>query len=416
MNKEIRRLSPISKRPTNSKSASQIQDLIGFLNENYDIKINSFDPSKSIIKSKKKDYVFTPSFDDISLHLTDAGVTHSDTILRKILRSPNQMTTYNPIVEYFEGLKGQYKGKSHIDLLCEHLSARDFGDKDERYYQDRLIRILRKWLAAAVACALGKHPNETALGFIQKDEGIGKTYLTKFLVPDALIDYYIQSERQSNVFDISEVFSKNLIVNFDEMVGITNRTAEEFKKVLSDSHILVKHPRDPFPINLQRLASATFTTNYNEEMGGFLTQSLGYRRFASIELEGIDQSYSKKVDVDQIWAEAYSLVNMDGFEFRFTMDDFEEFKEYNARYIKKTSALRLIEMYYTPTESEEEGSYMQAQDIARDLIRSKRVSSEDRKFINAQEIGQALTSLGFLKKSIRIPGKGTRYMYHVKKL
>lgn len=410
---EPRKLTPLKTVKPSGKSGSQIQEIINFLNENYDIRVNCFDPSRSQIKSKKIKYVYPPSFDDISLHCTDSGIPVSDTILRKILRSPNQVKTYNPITEYFESLRKQYKGESHMDLLLSHLTARDFGDKEDGYYQARMVRIVRKWLVATVACALGKHPNEVALGFIQREEGVGKTFLTSFLVPDPLKEYYIKSQTREKNFIIEDAFAKNLIVNFDELVGLTNRTADEFKKVMSDRFVVVKHYRDPFPMSAPRIASAMFTQNHNEEMGGFLTPSMGTRRFACIELDGIDQSYSTKVDLEQLWAEAVMLMDQEAFDYKFMMEDFQEFKIYNDRYREQTTALRMIETYYLKPTTEEEGEYLQPQQILQDMVKSKLIPAGDRPNVTSQKIGEALRQLKFERKSIRLPGIGTRYAYHV---
>lgn len=410
---EPRKLTPLKTGKSTGKCASQIQEIINFLNENYDIRVNCFDPSRSQIKSKKIKYAYPPSFDDISLHCTDAGIPVSDTILRKILRSPNQVKTYNPIQEYFDSLRKQYKGESHIDILLSHLTARDFGDKEEGYYQARMARIVRKWLVATVACALGKHPNEVALGFIQREEGVGKTFLTKFIVPDPLKEFYTKSQAHSQNFVLEDAFAKNLIVNFDEMVGITNRSSDEFKKVLSDTTIMVKHYRDPFPMLAPRIASAMFTTNHNEDLGGFISANMGTRRFACIELDGINQEYSVKVDVDQLWAEAVMLLDQEAFDYKFMMEDFTEFKLYNERYREQTTALRLVETYYLKPTTEEDGEYLQPQQILQDMVKSKLIPSNDRPNVTSQKIGEALRQLKFERKSIRLPGIGTRYAYHV---
>jgi predicted P-loop ATPase len=410
---ESRKLTPLKNNNPSGKFHSQIQEIINFLNENYDIRVNCFDPSRSVITSKKKQYLFPPSFDDISLHCTDSGMSVSDTILRKILRSPNQVKTYNPITEYFEGLRKQYKGVSHIDLLLSHLTARDFGDKEEGYYQARMCRIVRKWLVATVACALGKHPNEAALGFIQREEGVGKTYLTRFLVPDPLKEFYVVSQNPNHNFLLEDAFAKNLIVNFDEMVGISNRTSDEFKKVISDRLVVVKHYRDPFPMTVPRIASAMFTTNRTEELGGFISSNMGTRRFACIELDGINQAYSTKVDLNQLWAEAVMLMDQEAFDYQFLQEDYKEFKLYNERYREQTSSLRLIESYYTKPISEEEGEYMQPQQMLQEMLKLRLIPAGDRPFVTPQKIGEALNQLKFARKGVRFPGIGVRYVYHV---
>ncbi len=407
----MRILSPLQIKKSEN-ALNKIQEVIRFLNEQYEIRINCFDPTKSVIRSLHRQYPYPPSFDDISLHLAGEGFAINDSMLRKILRSPNQMTTYNPIHDYLNGLKGQYSGESQIDLLCSHLSARDFGDREPGFYQERLRSILRRWLVASVACALGIRPNDVALGFLQQEEGSGKTYLTRFLVPPSLREFYLISQRSQTVFNLQDAFARNLIVNFDELVGINNRTADEFKKVLSDQEILVRLPRDPFPKTMPRMASAMFTTNRVAELGGFLTQNLGYRRFACLELSAIDQGYSSKINVDQLWAEAVMLLGQDSFLYTFTQEDYESFKLYNLRYQVETLSMKYIKLYVMQPEGET-GEWLTAGDILHRLMEKRYIRSEDRSRLSREKMGEALRVLKYDRRSIRLPGQGPRYCYHV---
>lgn len=407
----MRTLSPLQIKKKEA-ALNKIQKVIRFLNDQYEIRINCFDSTKSIIRSLQKEYLYPPSFDDISLHLAGEGFAVNDTILKKILRSPNQMSTYNPIHDYFDGLKGKYAGESHIDLLASHLIARDFGDQEPGFYQERLRKILRRWLVATAACAIGLRPNDVALGFLQQEEGSGKTYLTRFLVPAELRDFYLISQKAQAVFNIGEAFTRNLIVNFDELVGISSRSADEFKKVLSDSEITVRFPRDPFPKSFPRMASAMFTTNRVAELGGFLTENLGYRRFACLELSAIDQSYSRKVDVNQIWSESVMLLEQDSFHYTFTMEDYEAFKQYNLRYQIETLSMKYLKLY-VENPSGDQGEWLTAGEILQRLIEKKYIRSEDRSRISREKFGEALRVLKFDRRSVRHPEQGPRYCYRV---
>ena len=125
-----------------------------FLEENYEIRINEFDTSKSYVVSKIKQYDHSISFNDIYLHLLEEGISVGTNVLKMILTSPNYSKTCNPVVDYFENIKGKYRGESQIDILCSHIKAREFEDQPEGYYQQRATYIIKKWLVSAVACAL----------------------------------------------------------------------------------------------------------------------------------------------------------------------------------------------------------------------------------------------------------------------
>lgn len=398
-----------------TSQADKVKLITDFLNDNYEIRINCFDPSKSEIKSKSKKYEYSVTVTDISLHMISEGVPHSDTLLRKILTSPNQIKTYNPIVEYFESLRGKFKGKMQIDILCDHLKAKDFGDQPDGYYQNRLRYYVKKWFVAAAAQVLQGKANDMSLGFIHTEEGIGKTYLAEFLTPTALKDFFCKSDRNEKVFNLTESFARNFIVLFDEFEGISNRTIDAYKKTMSSAEITVKLPREAFPINQRRLASSIFTSNRNQEIGGFLQPSYGYRRFASIELELINQQYSKIIDVDQLWAEAVMLLSQ-SFDFVWNSNDFEELKEYNRRYLIVSAAANIVSTWYEVPQVEEEGEWKQASEILNDLRKAKKLTGDYMK-LSAEKIGMGLTALGFTKEGRkRKDFAGSRYMYLVKPL
>ncbi len=406
-----RKLSSI-KIPKLDKPKGKVQEILDFLNDNYAIKVNCFDTSKSKIESKIRKYEHQVTFDDISLHAWDEGISAGDTILRKIMRSPNQMLTYNPIVEYFDNLKGKFAGKSQIDLLCEHLTARDFGDKAPDYYQNRLNYIVKKWCVATVACVYGRKPNDVALGFIQRDEGIGKTHLAKFFTPSILNDFYNTSDKDSKVFNMSDAVTRNLFINFDELVGVNNRNIDDFKKVLTASTLEVKGRGDIYMRRQQRIASILFTSNRVAELGGFLHSSYGYRRWGTIELDSINRNYSNVVDVDQLWAEAITLME-GGYDFVWNMEDTISFKDYNTRYLIETPAMKLLKLYYEPGSDDADSRWLQASEIIGELLKSKRLTSEYLKEISAEKMGEALRTLKYERQSKRRPD-GVRYCYCIK--
>lgn len=378
-----------------------------FLDTNYDIKINIFDHTKVMIESKTKEYDQEITIEDISLHMLEEGITGCDSILKKILTSPNQTTPYNPIQEYFESLEGKYAGVSHIDLLCTFLKARDFGDKKEGYYQKRLLYTLRKWLVATVACAMGQKANDAMFVIVNNDGGIGKSSLLEYLVPDILKGYFSKSVKDINYHDM---FTTNLLINFDEMVGITRANSEEFKNILSSLYINVSKR---FTSTKQRYASACGTTNKDAEHGGFILPEMGLRRYAVNHIDEIDwENYIKVVNIDQIWAEAVMLLSQN-FDYSWNRIDFIEFEEYNSRFIVQTSSFRIIKEWYRAPEpgEEDQAEFKQPVEILRDLKRARKVNAS-MYTITDVNIGIALNQLGFTRFGKKINGT-SRYGYSV---
>jgi predicted P-loop ATPase len=388
---------------------NKVAEVKEFLKEHYEIKVNEFDPNKSFMRSKTKIYFGPVTFNDISMHLLENEIIVSDSVLRKILHNPNQVASYNPIAEYFESLEGKYKGVSHIDLLMSHLTMREFPGKKHGFHQERLYVYMKKWFVATAACALGYYPNEVAMGLVHADEGIGKSLFFNFIVPRQLYNM-VADPNDNGKFNLYESFARYFLVYFDELYGINRRNEDEFKKALTAREIDVYMPRETQPFRKKRIASACFTSNRTPERGGFLTPNMSSRRWLILELDSINVDFAVKVDVDQIWAEAILLISQD-FNYKWDTPDWNEFKEHNQRYLKETSSMQYIKTYFDiPVNGD--GSWLQPKEIFHFLNSNKKIRREDQHKVSEEKIGEALTQLGFEKRSIRKP-EGTRYCYYI---
>jgi predicted P-loop ATPase len=181
------------------------------------------------------------------------------------------------------------------------------------------------------------------------------------------------------------------------------------KKVISSTEITINKT---FTVSIPRIGNGVFTSNKTKELGGFLTPEMGYRRFAVIELDSITHGYSIEVNIDQLWAEAYLLYKNADFDFVWNVEDFEEFRTYNANYIIETTAFKLIKEYYRIPELDEETVFKLPMDILQDLRKARKLTNA---MINVSDvtIGMALKSLGFIKHGKRINKLQTRYGYNV---
>ncbi len=399
-----------------AKSGNRVQQVKDFLDTFYEIKINVFDPDKSVITCKNPERYKTPiKWEDISLHMEEEGIRGCDSILKKIIASPNQVTMYNPIKEYITALDGAWKGESMIEKFCSYITVREFPGKDPGFYQERFKYLFRKWGAAAIACVLGEQPNDAVLGFIHADEGIGKSTLIDFLVPPALKAYYIKSNKDPRYFDLTKAFTSNFIINFDDNVGLTKNNAEPIKSALSAlSFDLNRY----FAYSVPRMGNCLLSSNKTGEMGGFLLPELGTRRWALIELDKINHEYSKKVDINQLWAEFYVLYKTADFNYVWDMDDFNEFAEFNMRYMIETNARKLIREYYRtpkPEDTEDMIVFKQPMEIVQDLRAARKLTSAHTN-VSEVTIGFALKACGFEKTAIRKENEGPRYGYKVVQL
>lgn len=380
-----------------------IHKAVDFLNEHYIIHIPAHDPSKLTIECKDSNrYAETPTFDDIYLHFVEECETSiSESILRKIIRSRNYIKPFDPIKTYIDSLRGKYAGKSHIDLLCGFLKCREFDSEQPTYSQDRANKIIRKWMISTIAQWLDNIPNEVMLTFVQAKEGVGKTSLCNYLIPDVLKDYSATASKNDKKFDLEDAYTRFPFIIHDELVGINKSSIETWKMILSHSKLKTRRRGEEFAIDRSRIAVPFGTTNRNQEKGGFLGDNFGYRRFGCIELEDIHwKEYIQVVDADQMWAEALMLYESSEYQWKFDMEDFTEFEAYNSKYTIETDAIRYVHLYLAHP-SEDDGEWMNATEIITDMRKHKLIRGEHLTSVNPRTLGMALTSLGYECKKTR---------------
>lgn len=397
-----------------AKASNRVQQVKDFLTTNYDVKINVFNPNKSFIVCKDPERYERPvTFEDLSLHMEELGVRGCDGILKKIIASPNQIKVYNPIVDFVESLDGAWKGESMIDKFCSFIKVREFPGYEKDFFANRFRRYLRKWGASAIAQVLGDHPADVVLFFVNAHEGIGKSSMAKFLVPPALDTYYQKSDKDPRYFDFVKALCSNVVVNFDDNVGMTKNNAETIKAGLSEMQFKSNRYFDEF---LPRMASCVGTSNKSPEMGGFLIPELGTRRWAIIETEGIDYEYSRQVDVFQMWAEFYVLYKTADFNYKWD-EEFDHFEEFNQKYMSETNARKLIREYYrppAPDDKPENVHFKQSIEILQDLRNARKLTSAHTN-VSEVTLGFALKASGFEKTAERT-ANGPRYGYKVVQL
>jgi hypothetical protein len=397
--------------------SDKVRQVADFLLEHYEIVVSVHDPSKKYISCKDFDRKHViPTETEISLHLSANNINIGESMLRKILRSPYYIPHVDPITKYFDSIKGKWKGTSAIDSLCNHITFREWDDKPAGEYTQRAHALIKKWLVACVAQWIGDRQNDVCLGLVQAKGGSGKTWLTEWLLPESLRDYYCQSSNNDSKFNVEDAFTRYMFVHFEELDGLKRQTINSFKKCLSALKIAIRERNQEFAQLKQRIGCALLSTNFNQENGGFFQPWYGSdtRRFGNIEILDIDQDYSDKIDVDMIWSEALTLYESKSYDYIFRESDYNDFNEYNARYRSETKAMQIIQMYVQRPEGYDDGERLSPTEILQRLVQMRKVKPDDN--ITAQKIGHALTTLGFMPCKFRseMHNKEPRDGYHVK--
>src|SRR5690606_21919700 len=123
-------------------------------------------------------------------------------------------------------------------------------------------------------------------------------------------------------------------------------------------------------------------------MTSFLNDETGSVRWLCFELTGkIDFSYSKEVDINKVWSQAYHYARHDSsFNPELTIEDIIENEERNMKYTKLTTEQELIAKYYE--KSNDMKDFVTASDI------NVALSSLNLK-LNHINIGKALSGFNF---------------------
>jgi len=236
--------------------------------------------------------------------------------------------TYHPIREYLEGLT--YNGEHNIKELARH-----FIDEYGAAYD-----WLKAWLVGAVSkvYAQGQNPMLVLSG----PQNVGKSYFARWLcspIPNRFVESNIEPENKDHQLQLI----RKWVWEVGEL-GNTMRRADRdaLKFFLTTETVTVRKPYGRNDIVKPALASFIGTIN-NEY--GFLSDSTGNRRFLIMALKSIMWSYSKKVDINQVWAEAYDYYKA-GDRGKLLKDELALAKNINAQFEIEEPIEDMLQQYF----------------------------------------------------------------------
>ena len=193
---------------------------------------------------------------------------------------------YHPVRQYLDGLV--WDGFQHIGQLAGHV----------RDVHGVFGLFLRSWLIGAVNRAMTGGQN--AVFVLDGLQGVGKSQLARWLCP--LPGFFVDGPVNPDDKDTSLMAMRTWVWELSEL-GATVRRAdvESLKSFLSRETFTVRPPFGHFEIKKPGLASFIGTVN---ESAGIFSDPTGSRRFWATTVTAIDWVYARRVDVNQVWAEA----------------------------------------------------------------------------------------------------------------
>ncbi len=255
-----------------------------------------------------------------------------------------------------------------------------------------ILHFFRKWYVGMIAQALdGPFPNEFFLSILSQKQGIGKTtLLRKYLLPEELKDY--QAEHALTFSDDYKVLmGQVLLLIDDEMDGRSYEQSQSFKNILSTGVNTTRRKYDRRISTIRRRASFAGSGN-----GLKVVRERGERRIIPIEVVEIDRDKLNRLDLTDMFIEAYNLFN-DGFEYSFQQEDKVLLdKLYGDHYQESDLDLIIQDTMDLPSDSGDT-FYITNLDIVNTL--SELYPNSTRR-INTPNVGKKMAEHGFGSKRI----------------
>ncbi|MDY7396301.1 VapE family protein [Aureibaculum sp. 2210JD6-5] len=347
--------------------------VLKYLDKKYDILYNEISHDFQISLKNSKDWQYL-NVNSLIIELAKARNEISTAKLEILIRS-EYIPKYNPIREYFESLQ-KWDGQDYIKKLASYVPV---------YEKEAFEYHLKKWLVRAVKCALeDKYFNKQAFIISHVGQNSGKSTWCRFICPPELSEY--MAEDISNDKDARIQLCRNFIYNLDELAVLSKKDVNALKAFFSKTFINERLPYDRKNTTLPRICSFLGSTN----MSSFLNDETGSVRWLCFELlDKIDFSYSKEIDIKDVWTQAYHLAYHDpNFNPELTLNDIKENEERNKKYTKLTTEQELVIKYYK--KSNELDDFVTASDV---LVSLTCLNVR----LNAINIGRALSGFKFQK-------------------
>jgi len=264
---------------------------------------------------------------------------------------------YNPITDYLTEVEKTYTpGNRSKDGIPQPYAIRAFAEDYFINPDGMFPKWLFRWMVGAAHRARtgSRNPMLTLAG----DQHIGKSTWAEWLCP--VVGRFnrggIQPDNKDHRIRMANLF----IWEIDELAGTTTRrNADSLKSFISQSEVFERLPFKKKPV--RKIARCSLIGTANFDGTGFLADPTGSTRFLVTKLTWIDFSYTKKVAVDSLWAEAAYFASRFPGAMKLTPNEDERRREINSQYEVKSALGEVIDNLFEVTLAESD--FMTTQEI-----------------------------------------------------
>ncbi|MBP7077473.1 MAG: PriCT-2 domain-containing protein [Bacteroidales bacterium] len=359
-----------------------------YLSKNYVIRYNVVS-NKFEYKAHEEEKYRELNENNLFIRMQKENVNLSLNNLISLLKS-DFVVEYNPFREYFESLPEWDGSRDYIQELCNYLKTPD---------RERLNRHFKKWLVRAVKTATDDfYYNKQALVLVSTRQNSGKSTFCRFLCPLKLQDYIVENIGTDK--DSLVAITENFLINLDELSTAEKAEINAFKSMFSKEKVKARLTYDKRASVHVRRASFIGSTDRWE----FLTDENGSVRWLCFDISEIDWNYSKQVDINKVYAQAWHLLTQSKFEYELTVDEIAENDYINKKYQVSTPERDLIQRHLKPG-TEDNGKFFTATDVLEFLSNQTMIK------MSPERIGREMKFLGY-ERVIKYNNGISRYGYY----
>ncbi len=264
----------------------------------YEFRLNVLDDSVEVNGQR-----MTGVIDAVLLsHLHAKGLRSAD-VARRAFTTDADSNHFHPVKQYLESL--QWDGDDQIAGLSRHFTdGHDLITYANGKQRTVIHAWLRHWLIGNVAKVYNSQEAQNPMLVVDGVQGKGKSFLVKWLC-SPLPHLHFEGSIRPEDKDYLRYLSTRWIWEVSEL-GATMRKAdrEALKSFITLQDVTYRPAHGEFVLNKPALASFVGTVNFE---GALLNDPTGHRRFMPVEITSLDWDYTKNIDVNQVWAQAYHL-------------------------------------------------------------------------------------------------------------
>lgn len=388
---------PTDKKEKGMKGSKEnIEKMMKHLNKKYDLRYNMVMKYTEYVP-KDKEWIGFQAVEprvqkSLTLEVQLAGINVSIKDVRNFLES-NFIKNYNPVEEFLFTCYDNWDGKDHIRALARTVPTNNPHWED--WFYTWFLAMVEQWHNRT-----GRQYGNSVAPLLISQQGYNKSTFCRRLIPPQLQWGYTDNLILSEKKQVLQAMSQCLLINLDEFNQISAKVQQGFlKNLIQLPNVKYKPPYGSHVQEFPRTASFIATSN----MDDILTDPSGNRRFIGIELTGpIDVSV--RPNYQQLFAQAEKAI-WNGEKTYFDAEETALIMENNRRYQQIDPVMQCFSESFTPTEDENEGTFMTAAAIFSELKAKYGASLEAKSLLS---FGRCLKNIDGLKRKRTM--KGTEYL------